>query len=257
MSHRRRRVHRTRRCRTDDRVAHAALACTAGAHPWPAPRPAGFVLTGTTPCEKSGPPASDGSIKDADGHNHRGPIDADPDRPGHAGAAAAAAGQAAAVAVQYPTVAAAEAAGYAQSTPFVPCIGAHYTNIGLVPGFDPSKPSELLFDGTKPDSQIIGLSYLVLHPGGAPDGLRRAERPLASAQRQRRPLLLEGRRHRDRGRAAQPGAVRGDQWREAGAARHLDAARLGRPRLGVLLGRVRTRVPRARRQARHATALTG
>jgi hypothetical protein len=75
-----------------------------------------------------------------------------------------------AVALRYPTVKDAEAAGYIKSTPFVPCIGAHYTNIGLVGAFDPAKPSELLFDGTKPDSQIIGLSYLVFHPGGAPDG---------------------------------------------------------------------------------------
>jgi hypothetical protein len=130
----------------------------------------GFVLTGTTPCEKSGPPASDGSIMDAEGHNHRGPIAQIPiDQPTQEQLRLQQA-QAAAVAQKYPTVAAAQAAGYAQSTPFVPCIGAHYTNVGLVGQFDPSTPSELLFDGTKPDSQIIGLSYLVFHPGGAPDG---------------------------------------------------------------------------------------
>jgi hypothetical protein len=131
---------------------------------------AGFVLTGSTPCEKSGPPASDGSIKDADGHNHRGPTTQIPIDQATQEQLRLQQAQAANVALQFPTVAAAEAAGYGQSTPFVPCIGAHYTNIALVPGFDPNKPSELLFDGTKPDSQIIGLSYLVLHPGGAPDG---------------------------------------------------------------------------------------
>src|SRR3954451_3078639 len=31
------------------------------------------ALTGNTPCEKSGPPASEGSITDAQGHSHRGP----------------------------------------------------------------------------------------------------------------------------------------------------------------------------------------
>ena len=29
---------------------------------------------------------------------------------------------------------------------------------------------ELLYDGTGPDAQIVGLSYLVWHPGGAPEG---------------------------------------------------------------------------------------
>jgi len=130
----------------------------------------GFVLTGQTPCEQSGPPASDGSIMDADGHNHRGPISQVSIDQATQEQLRLQQAQATAVAQTYPTVSAAEAAGYSQSTPFVPCIGAHYTNIGLVGQFDPNKPSELLFDGTKPDSQIIGLSYLVLHPGGAPAG---------------------------------------------------------------------------------------
>jgi hypothetical protein len=129
------------------------------------------VLTGNTPCEKSGPPASQGSLMDAEGHNHRGPVEQITiDRPT---AVALQEQQALArgVALRYPTVADAEAAGYHASTTYVPCIGAHYTNIALVlPPFDPSAPSELLFDGTKPDSKIVGLSYLVLHPGGAPDG---------------------------------------------------------------------------------------
>ena len=49
----------------------------------------GFVLTGSTPCEKSGPPASDGSIKDAEGHDHRGPIYQNPVDQADAGAATA------------------------------------------------------------------------------------------------------------------------------------------------------------------------
>jgi hypothetical protein len=71
---------------------------------------------------------------------------------------------------RFPTVAAAEAGGYKKSTPYVPCIGAHYTNVSKVATFDPAAPSELLYDGTNPDSKIVGLSFLVLHPGGAPDG---------------------------------------------------------------------------------------
>ena len=130
----------------------------------------GFVLTGATPCEKSGPPASEGSLMDAEGHNHRGPVEQIAlDRP-TTELLQQQQTIARGVADRFPTVAAAEAAGYHKSTPFVPCIGAHYTNIGLVPGFDPAKPSELLFDGTAPDSKIVGLSYLTLHPGGAPDG---------------------------------------------------------------------------------------
>ena len=71
---------------------------------------------------------------------------------------------------QFPTVAAAEAAGYHKSTAYVPCIGAHYTNVGKVAVFDPAAPSELLYGGTDPDSKIVGLSYLVYHRGGPPDG---------------------------------------------------------------------------------------
>jgi hypothetical protein len=53
---------------------------------------------------------------------------------------------------------------------YVPCIGAHYTNYSLVGHFDPAHPSELLYDGTTPDAHIVGLSYLVWHPGGPPPG---------------------------------------------------------------------------------------
>ena len=75
-----------------------------------------------------------------------------------------------AVTARYPTVKDAEAAGYMQSTAYVPCIGAHYTNVSLTTKFDPSHPSELLYAGTKPDSKIVGLSFLVYHPGGPPPG---------------------------------------------------------------------------------------
>ena len=78
--------------------------------------------------------------------------------------------EARAVVAKYPTTATALAAHYDMSTPYVPCIGAHYTNIGLAGGFDPSAPSELLYDGTAPDSKIVGLSYLVVHHDGPPPG---------------------------------------------------------------------------------------
>lgn len=128
------------------------------------------VLTGATPCEKAGAPASEGQVLDGEGHFHRGPTEQDPlNRATHMQLEDQQI-QARAVVAKYPTVAAAVAAGYRQSTVYVPCIGAHYTNVLLAVGFNPSAPSELLFEGTRPDSRIVGLSYLVYHPGGAPDG---------------------------------------------------------------------------------------
>jgi hypothetical protein len=127
-------------------------------------------LTGTTPCEKSGPPASEGQVIDSSGHSHRGPTAQEPIDQATREQLDQQQTIARSVADKYPTVAAAEAAGYSMSTVFVPCIGAHYTNVDLAGRFDPAAPSELLFDGTQPDSKIIGLSYLVWHPGGAPDG---------------------------------------------------------------------------------------
>jgi len=128
------------------------------------------ALTGTTPCEKSGPPASQGQVLDSEGHSHRGPTAQAPVDQATRAQLEAQQTQARAVAARYPTVADAERAGYQMSTVYVPCIGAHYTNVDLARGFDPSAPSELLYDGTNPTSRIVGLSYLVWHPGGAPDG---------------------------------------------------------------------------------------
>jgi hypothetical protein len=53
---------------------------------------------------------------------------------------------------------------------YVPCIGAHYTNAALARKFDPSAPAELLYDGTQPDSRIVGLSFLVFSPINPPTG---------------------------------------------------------------------------------------
>jgi hypothetical protein len=129
------------------------------------------ALTGDSPCERSGPPASAGQTgKDAEGHDHRGPFKQEPLTQAESIQLQAEQEQARNVAIKYPTVAAAEAAGYHKSTVYVPCIGAHYTNVGLVAKFDPAAPSELLFDGTAPDSKIVGLSYLIFHPNGPPEG---------------------------------------------------------------------------------------
>ena len=131
----------------------------------------GSALTGNTPCELSGPAASPGQENtDAEGHAHRGPTEQQVVSPSERLLLIEQQKQAREVAVRFPTVADAEAAGYKMSTVYVPCIGAHYTNTRLAARFDPARPSELLFDGTNPDSKIVGLSYLVWHPNGAPEG---------------------------------------------------------------------------------------
>ncbi len=129
------------------------------------------ALTGDSPCEKSGPPASVGqTAKDAEGHDARGPLTQTTVTKAEREELIVQQAQARTVATQYPDVATAEAGGYRKSTVYVPCIGAHYTKVSLVAKFDPAAPSELLFDGDTPDAKIVGLSYLLLSPTGAPEG---------------------------------------------------------------------------------------
>jgi hypothetical protein len=128
------------------------------------------ALTGTTPCEKAGPPASQGQVLDGSGHFHRGPTAQQPIDQATRLELEAQQQVARAVAAKYPTVADAEHAGYQKSTAYVPCIGAHYTNVALAGAFAPGAPSELLYDGTTPGARIVGLSYLVYHPFGPPAG---------------------------------------------------------------------------------------
>jgi hypothetical protein len=76
-----------------------------------------------------------------------------------------------AAALAYPTVADARRAGYLEVTPFVPLIGAHYLNpLKVDSTFDPAQPEMLLYDGTRPNSKIVGLSYFVSSPVGEPSG---------------------------------------------------------------------------------------
>jgi hypothetical protein len=130
----------------------------------------GAGLTGATPCELAGPPATQGQVFDAAGHSHRGATAQVPIAASTRLVLQAQQEIARDVAIRYPTVADAERGGYRKSTVYVPCIGAHYTNVPLAVRFDPAAPSELLYDGTAADARIVGLSYLVWHPGGAPDG---------------------------------------------------------------------------------------
>jgi hypothetical protein len=127
-------------------------------------------LTGNTPCEKSGPPVTDSQTTDSQGHNHRGPVEQIPIDQATSIELEAEQSRARAAALKYPTVADAEKAGYVMSAPYVPCIGAHYTNISLVGALNFDTPSELLYDGTTPDAKIVGLSYLIFSPNGEPAG---------------------------------------------------------------------------------------
>jgi hypothetical protein len=142
--------------------------------------------TGKSPCEEAAPtPASPGEVGAGAGgsatvegkagvqaseHGVRGAVEPVPLTKAEKGALAAQMQAAATVAKEFPTVKDALAAGYAMSTVYVPCIGAHYTNISNASHFDPAKPSELLYAGTSPDSKIVGLSYLVWHHNGPPPG---------------------------------------------------------------------------------------
>ncbi|MDQ1477724.1 MAG: hypothetical protein QOE62_2953 [Actinomycetota bacterium] len=141
---------------------------------------------GTSPCEEAAPtPASPGQVgagqggsaavktaaqAEAEAHGARGKVQPVPLTPSEQSILQAQMAVAKQVAVAYPTVKDAEAAGYSKSTVYVPCIGAHYTNVGLAAKFDPAHPSELLYTGTDPDSKLVGLSYLVWHGGGPPPG---------------------------------------------------------------------------------------
>jgi hypothetical protein len=112
---------------------------------------------GTSACEQAGV-----SNEGNSGHGHRGPVPYEPLDAETRATFASQVEQSNAVVAKYPTVSAAEAGGWRRITPYVPCIAAHYINSGLLDGtFDPAAPEILLFDGTDPDSQIVGLSYLV------------------------------------------------------------------------------------------------
>jgi hypothetical protein len=126
------------------------------------------TAVGDTPCEQAVPVPTSGNSEG--GHGHRGAVPQLPLTEAERVLLTQQQEQARVVAAAFPNVAAATAGGYKQSTTYLPCIGAHYTNGRYIARFDPAHPSELLFDGTAPESKIVGLSYLVYNKGGAPDG---------------------------------------------------------------------------------------
>jgi len=70
--------------------------------------------------------------------------------------------QARAAAMRYPTVASARAAGMIQAGQFSPLTGAHFISYSGIGKFDPSQPGSYIYDGTGPNSKVIGLMYLSL-----------------------------------------------------------------------------------------------
>jgi hypothetical protein len=124
-------------------------------------------LTGSTPCEQSGPPVSKGQTE----HGHRGPFPwTSVNDTATRTLLTEQLSVAHSVTLEFPTVATAEAAGYHMTTVYVPCIGAHYINPAYLFRFDPAHPAMLLYDGTQPTSKIVGLSYAVLSGKKPPEG---------------------------------------------------------------------------------------
>ena len=77
-----------------------------------------------------------------------------------------------AVAMQYPTVAQATAAGYHVAGGFAPGSGAHYIGGQMTSAtgpFDPSHPFSLIYAGVNPTSRITGLMYYGISQN-APEG---------------------------------------------------------------------------------------
>jgi hypothetical protein len=82
------------------------------------------------------------------------------------------------VAMQYPTVASALAAGMIQAGKFAPQVGAHYISYPNVSreirpdgSVDPRYPGGFIYDGNSPTSRIVGLMYISLTdnpPAGFP-----------------------------------------------------------------------------------------
>ena len=78
------------------------------------------------------------------------------------------------------------AAGYRESTVYVPCIGAHYTNVGLAPSASTCRRRRSCSTTARPDSTHRRPELPRVPPGRRARRLRRAERPLAPAHLQRR-----------------------------------------------------------------------
>jgi len=127
------------------------------------------TLTGDTPCEIANAARSESANAGRE-HGHTGYFKWKAMEPATRAVLTEQLAIAHQVAVDFPTVASAEAAGYRMTTGYVPCIGAHYINTRYLGSFDPAKPAMLLYDGTSPDSKMVGLSYAQLSADKEPEG---------------------------------------------------------------------------------------
>lgn len=78
------------------------------------------------------------------------------------------------VALRYPTLADAAAAGFEPTTPYTPGLGAHmgrddWTQAPGAP-LDLTRPQSYLYDGTDPSSEVVGVMYVQLGGDTAPAG---------------------------------------------------------------------------------------
>lgn len=123
---------------------------------------AGATAVSATSCGRSGEPVFEGQNPGA--HHHRGPAPSQPIRDATVRAEYATQVQHARdAAARFPTIRDAEAGGYRMLTRYLPCVGTHYVNDELyVAGqFDAAAPPILIYGGDRPDSDIVGLSYVV------------------------------------------------------------------------------------------------
>lgn len=78
------------------------------------------------------------------------------------------------VALRYPTYADALDAGYVPTTPYAPGTGSHLGKPSdtQLPGaeLDVRRPQSYLYDGTDPDSRVVGLMYVQIGGSEAPEG---------------------------------------------------------------------------------------
>jgi hypothetical protein len=80
--------------------------------------------------------------------------------------------EARAVALRYPTVSDALGSGYQLAGGFAPGTGAHYVSLSGLSGpgsINVDRPEALIYDGTNPTSQVVGLMYYAMSPN-APEG---------------------------------------------------------------------------------------
>lgn len=76
--------------------------------------------------------------------------------------------EALAYAMQYPTAADAEAAGFAKIVPYATGMGTHHLRGDIGDEFDPTRPEFLQYDGNGPDAELVGMSWYVRTADGAP-----------------------------------------------------------------------------------------